>query len=422
MGVREVLERQKAELMLRLGQRFVPRRTTLPAAGPLVTVVLGPRRSGKSFLCTHDAAAVGGFGYANFDDELMVDIDKYDELLADIASVYGSPTRLLLDEVQNLERWELLVNRLQRQGYQLVVTGSNAHLLGSELATHLTGRHLPVVLFPFSFSEYLDATDLKGTPAAGLRQYLVAGGFPETLTPGIDAKHYLTALLQSVIYKDVVKRKHVRAPEGIENLARYLLSNCGSEYSHRGLTEVARSSSENTVGRYIAYLHEAFLLFSLSRYSTKVRAQMKANRKVYAVDTGMAGAAGFALSPNTGRLAENVVAIALHRRRLQGAIDLFFWKSAQHEEVDFVVIESQRPSQLIQVCWNLDQPRTLDREVRALLKASAELRCTELLVLTESLDETRTQEWFGTRGTVRFMPLWRWLLDADAPTAGADAQ
>jgi len=422
MGFREVLERQKAELALRLGLRFVVRRTSLPSAGEQVTVVLGPRRSGKSFLCAHTVAAAGRFGYANFDDELMVDLDKYDELLAQIDTVYGSPKLLLLDEIQNLARWELLVNRLQRQGYRLVVTGSNAHLLGSELATHLTGRHLPVVLFPFSFAEYLDATGQQQAASAGLSRYLVAGGFPETLVTGVDARHYLTSLFQSVIYKDVVKRKHVRAPEGIENLARYLLSNCGCEYSLRGLTAVARTASENTVGRYIGYLHEAFVHFSLSRYSTKVREQMKANRKAYAVDNGLANAVGFALSPNTGRLAENAVAIALYRRKLEGALDLFFWKSAQHEEVDFVVVQAQRPSQLIQVCWNLDQQKTLDRELRALLKAGAELRCTDLLVLTESLDETRTQEWFGIRGTVRFMPLWRWLLAADAPAAGAGTQ
>ncbi len=96
-------------------------------------------------------------GYVNFDDERLVDLRNYDELVAAINAVYANPKVILLDEIQNLPRWELFVNRLQRQGCRLYLTGSNAHLLSGELATHLTGRHIPIVLLPFSFREYVSS-------------------------------------------------------------------------------------------------------------------------------------------------------------------------------------------------------------------------------------------------------------------------
>jgi len=123
----------------------------------LIKVVIGPRRAGKSLFAQHLALEWGSPGYINFDDETLVSLKNYDEITAEITSAYNSPVHFLFDEIQNLQKWELWVNRLQRQGLKIILTGSNGHLLSSELSTHLTGRYEQIILFPFSFHEYRNA-------------------------------------------------------------------------------------------------------------------------------------------------------------------------------------------------------------------------------------------------------------------------
>ncbi|MBN1472579.1 MAG: ATP-binding protein, partial [Syntrophaceae bacterium] len=351
--LRDILIMQKKELEQKLGDRYVARSVKKAGGtGDLAAVILGPRRAGKSFFGMHLIQSKGSFGYANFDDERLVGLPDYDELLSALDALYGSPKDLLFDEIQNVERWELLVNRLQRQGRRLVVTGSNAHLLSSEYATHLTGRHMPLVLFPFSFKEYAEAVNLK-SPAtqqeyrARLQNYLQQGGYPEPLMKEVDRKNYLSTLLESCIYKDIVKRYRIRSVKGIEDLARYLLSNTGSEYSFRTLAELTKCKSAHTVEKYLRYLEEAYLFFSLKRFSFKVREQAKANRKIYCIDNGFISAKAFGTGGGTGRLAENAVAVRLRLRELEGECEVYFWKNVQQHEVDFVVVRNRKVGELI---------------------------------------------------------------------------
>ena len=305
-----------------------------------------------------------------------------------------------------------VANRLQRQGYRLVLTGSNAHLLSRELATHLTGRHVPVLIFPFSLAEYLSTLSQRPTSAETLahcRQYAQRGGFPEPLLKQLVGPDYLLTLLRSILYKDIVRRYNLRHPSGLDNLAVYLLSNIGCEYSLTRLTEMAESRSVHTVDKYLRALEEAFLVFSLPRFSWKVRAQARSNKKIYAIDNGLATTAGFRFGAGIGRLYENLVAIQLRRGELQGQQRVFFWKNVQQEEVDFVVRRGTDVAQLIQVSADITDPRTRQREVRALLKAARELNCDNLLVLTEDRDQAEEVSWMDLRGSIRYMPLWKWL-------------
>jgi uncharacterized protein len=415
--LRDILIMQKRELAQRLGDPYIVR-SMKKAAGEsnLVVVILGPRRAGKSFFAMHLIHSKKSFGYVNFDDERLVGLPDYDELLSAVDAVYDSPTDLLFDEIQNVDRWELMVNRLQRQGRRLVVTGSNAHLLSSEFATHLTGRHIPLILFPFSFNEYASAS-IKKQPATQqeykelLYDYLRDGGYPEPLIKNIDRKSYLSTLLDSTIYKDIVKRFRIRSVDGIEDLTRYLLSNIGSEYSYRTLAEVTKCKSSHTVEKYLRHLEEAFLFFSLKRFSYKVKEQAKANRKIYCIDNGYMTAGAFRVSEGTGRLAENVVAVRLRKRELDGQCELYFWKNVQQHEVDLVVVENRKVSQIIQVCWNMEKPETREREIRAIVTAGAELKCKKLLILTENKEGVENVEWFGKKAAVQFLPLWKWMLE-----------
>lgn len=413
MDLHDVLLLQKREIEDRLQERYVERDVGLQRfSGDLINVILGPRRAGKSFFAVHAVHALGRFGYVNFDDERLAGLEDLDELVAAVDSVYGNPERLLLDEVQNLPRWELFVNRLQRQGKRLTITGSNAHLLSSELSTHLTGRHAQIVIFPFSFGEYLRSREKELTSpekAEALRRFVELGGYPEPLLKGIDRREYLRTLLRSILYKDIVVRHRIRSPRGLEDLTTYLISNVAQEFSYNTLAGLTRLKSVHSIQKYLGHLEEAFLFFQVARFSFKVREQVRSNRKIYCTDNGMVAAASFRFSPDLGKLHENLAAIALRKRELKGELELYFWKGPRQEEVDFVVKQGLRVRQLIQVCRDVRDPRTKEREVRSLLKASQELKCKDLLVLAEDAEFEERATWFGMKGTIRFMPLWKWL-------------
>ena len=182
---------------------------------------------------------------------------------------------------------------------------------------------------------------------------------------------------------------------------------CGKSFLR--CTSVTRCKSVHTVAKYIGYLEEAFLFFSLSRFSFKAREQVAANRKIYCIDNGMITARGVLFSADTGRLVENLVAVALRKRALDGACELFFWKDAQQREVDFVIKEGRSVTQLIQVCWDLTAASTREREIRALLRAGDDLSCDRLLLLTADTDSEEEVEWYGRKGRIRLLPVWRWL-------------
>ena len=414
--IRDILLMQKQELETKLHDIYIERTSFMDTGrleNPLIKVIIGPRRAGKSFFAIHFLRRHGLFGYVNFDDERLVETKDYDEILANVDSIYSSPKYLLFDEIQNLPKWELFVNRLQRQGYNLVLTGSNSNLLSRELATHLTGRHLPIHIFPFSFAEIMQSEnrELASTEIkAKLEEYVLQGGYPEPFIKHMDQKEYLRTLFTSVIFKDIVKRHRIRYAKGLENLATYLLSNIAKEFSYTNLSQVTQCRGIHTVEKYISYLEETFLFFTISRFSFKAREQMRSNKKIYCIDNGFITAMAFSVSADNGRRYENAVAIELKKQELAGELSsLHYWKNPQQEEVDFVIRKGTEIKQLVQVCYELNQ-ETKKREIRALLKASRELGCDELLVINSDYEGEETAEWFGIKGRIRFIPLWKWLL------------
>jgi hypothetical protein len=414
-NLKDVVLAQKREAELGTAEPFVERRVNTQALrSPLIKVIIGPRRSGKSFFALHALSKGDRFAYLNFDDERLSAVKNYDDLLSAVRLVYGNTRNLLMDEIQNLPKWELFVNRLHREGYNLVITGSNAKLLSRELATHLTGRHIPIYIFPFSFKEFVAAAGRELTTsetAERFSRYVESGGYPEPAVKHLDTRSYLSTLFESILYKDIIKRHAIRYSAAIDNLAAYVLSNVAREYSFKTLTTISGTKSDQTVKNYLSYLEEAFLLFSVSRFSFKVKEQIASNKKVYCIDNGFVQARAFKSSPDYGRLCENVVAVELKRRELNGEFRFTYWKNQQQEEVDFVLRKGTSTRQLIQVCATLDAPSTRAREIRGLLKAGKELACDDLLVVTGDAEGTEKVEWFGLRGEVTFTPIWKWLLE-----------
>ncbi len=309
----------------------------------LIKVIIGPRRAGKSVFAIQMLKGKN-FAYLNFDDERLVGFSDYDDLVKAIVQVYGKTEYLLFDEIQNLPNWELFVNRLQRKGYNLIITGSNSRLLSRELATHLTGRFIEFRIFPFSFNEFLRAKgfevneniELKETQGVLLNllnEYLTTGGYPEVVLGEIDERGYLSTLFESILFKDIVKRYNIRYAKRLYELGCYLITNHSGEFTYNRLKNILSFNSVHTVENYINYLTEAFLIFTLSRFSSKLKEQLKSPRKVYAYDLGMIDAIKFRTSPDTGKLMESLTAIELLRR----GKEIYYYRTTDGKEVDFAV-------------------------------------------------------------------------------------
>ncbi|MBA3063916.1 ATP-binding protein [Candidatus Woesearchaeota archaeon] len=194
----------------------------------------------------------------------------------------------------------------------------------------------------------------------------------------------------------------------MESLAKYLVSNFSNEISFNKLKNIFSLKKAHTIKNYVKYLENAYLIFVLERFSFKLKQQIIAPKKIYCIDTGIINSISFKSSENFGKFFENVVCIELLRRKnhLQKDVEIFYWKNAQHEEVDFLVKQKNNVKQLIQVCYNIDNDDVKKRELKALVKASEELKCNNLLVITECVEG---EEKIG-RNNVRFIPLWKWLL------------
>jgi predicted AAA+ superfamily ATPase len=417
--LRDIILGQKSELEKVFGQTYIKRDIKqFSLEHDLVKVVMGPRRAGKSFFVLHSLKQKGNFGYVNFDNEALVGLQNYDDLIAEVNRVYGKPAIIFFDEVQNLPNWELFVNRLQRQGYNIVVSGSNSKLLSRELATHLTGRHIPKTVLTFSFEEYLRAKNADTAKLTTqqredlLLNYMQSGGYPEIVMKKLDASQYLGVLFESILYKDIIKRHNIRKGADIERLAIYLLSNIASEQSYLAMAKAVGIKSSLTAQKYCSYLEEAYLMFAVNRFSYKTK-QIGQNKKMYCYDNGLISAKAFQASPNIGKLFENTIAIHLKRKELEKQLEVYYYKNPQGEEVDFIIKKKTKITELIQACYTLENAKTREREIRALLKAGKELNCSKLTILTLREDKEEQQEWFGIKGTITYTPLEKWLQNSN---------
>ena len=364
----------------------------------LIKLITGPRRVGKStlaLLMLRDK----NFAYLNFDSQQLLDAWDASLVMRMLDDVYPGYDYLLLDEVQNLDAWDLWVSELYRQGKNLVITGSNAKMLSSEMATVLTGKYLQVEMLPFSLEELFDwhKLDLRHLmPEQGAEckvladDYLRNGGYPEAVASRQLVRSYLDTLFDSIVWKDVAKRHNVRNITDLNNLAVYLVSNFCNPLSANELAEELGLSSVNTTKKYMDYLHEPYLFYYLSRYNNKLKLMKKAPRKVYVVDNGFVAAKAFSVTENLGRLLENQVFIELVRRGYDTEKTMFYYRSRNDKEVDFVLRQGTHIERLVQVCYDMSSPKTEKREVDAIVECAGELKCDNLTIVT--YDDERTIE------------------------------
>ena len=392
-----ILSDQREELTNRHWKNIVTREEEkeINLNSPLAQVVIGVRRSGKSTLCSKVMQESGlPFGYINFDDDRLgkLTVDAFDTLLRALYQLNGDFNHLFLDEVQNIEGWELFVNRMLRQGMHMLITGSNANLLSGELATHLTGRYHQIELMPFSFQEYCSCKDVNTlsytTKAIALRDkalndYLFAGGFPELLLLSeAEQGDYVRSLVQTIVEKDIAKRYKLRYAQTLMDVANQVLDEFSQEHSFATVQKKHNLKSPNTAKKYLQYLQNAYLVLALPRFSLK-SSERRSVHKYYAIDPAMIAKRDEALmTESLGLRLENMVAVELKRR---AAIDeqIYYFRKVREYEVDFVRVKGTQVQELIQVTYDFTQPRTklYNREVGNLVKASNVLHCDNLTLV-----------------------------------------
>lgn len=388
---------QRAERDELLSRPYQQRHTKYDAddllQNPLIKLITGPRRVGKSVFAMLMLQGKN-FAYLNFDDNQL--LEKWDEdlVMSALDDVYPNYDFMLLDEIQNLPDWDLWVSKLYRRGKNLIITGSNAKMLSSEMATVLTGRYLQIEMLPFSLDETMRWKNISSEREEQAAQaivladdYMRNGGYPETIQARSITKSYLSTLFDSILLKDVAQRHKVRNTTDLYHLATYLLSNFCNPISANELAGELGLSSVATTKKFCDYLNEPYLFFYLPRFNNKLKLMSKARRKVYVVDNGFVQSTAFNLSENLGRLLENQVFVELLRRGYIPGQTLFYYRTRNDKEIDFVTRKGAKVEQLIQICYDMTSEKTRKRELDALVEAAEELHCDNLLVITNSQEE-----------------------------------
>lgn len=381
---------------------------------PHAVIISGLRRAGKSTLLAQMAHKLGQehFYYLNFEDDRFLGFQAEDAnaVYQTLVELFGERKTFVVDEVQNIPGWEHFVRRFMDMGFKFYITGSNASLLSRELGSRLTGRYVPIELFPFSFTEFLQFRDYripdtarmtttdKGLLRRHLDEYLRLGGIPEPLKyPDLPL---LRILYDDVVYRDIAVRYGIEEVGALKELAFYLVSNPASLVSYNKLKQQLHLGSVNTVKNYIEYLENSWLVFTVHVYDYSVKRQQIAPKKVYCIDTGLANSVGFTFSPNTGKLLENLIFLALRRRTKE----IYYYATPSGYEVDFYLPETR---ELFQVAQNMEHPATRERELRALSDALRALNLSHGTILTDvNLDPIEEN---GL--TIEIRSLAEWLIE-----------
>ena len=378
---------------------------------PKIIVITGVRRSGKSTLLRQLSKNYTQFNYINFEDERLIDFTYHDfnTLLEVFLGLHPESKTFFFDEIQEIKGWEKFVRRLFTEEYKLYVTGSNATLLSSEIATSITGRNLKIELYPFSFKEYISyyntsikkiyTTKEKATISKQLTDYIKFGGFPEI----IQSKDFeeLNQIYQDIIIKDLLVRRKIRDSKDFRELSLFLLSNIGKKISYNNLKELLEFSNTSKVKNYVDFLCESYIFFTVNKYDTSLKKQMVNKKKVYAVDTGIFNAVAFQFSENKGRLLENAVFLELKRRYK----DIYYFE--EKNECDFIIKSGRTIIMAFQVADSLSDPQTKNREIEGLLSAMDFFGLKKGCIITSDTEEQLKKE----NKQIIIIPFWKWSLE-----------
>jgi predicted AAA+ superfamily ATPase len=410
---------------------LVPREKVMPHLKGKASVVVGMRRSGKTWYCYQHMKELLDEGipkerilYLNFEDDRLLPFSAGDfQTILDtyyrkFPSFKTMECFYFFDEIQRIQGWETFVRRvLDTESIRLHVTGSSSKLLSSEIASALRGRSLTTEIYPFSFSEFLTLRgEERGEKArygsrkraslqhlAGL--YMKTGGFPEVQSLETASRHeVLRNYLDVVILRDVVERHGVGNVGALRSLIRQAISAPGGRFSvnrfYNTMKSRGISCTKNSLYDYLDYLTDAFMIYQVPIYARSEKVRQVNPRKLYAVDTGLVQAMSHRITRDDGALLENLVFMHLRRYGISPA----YCVTSAGTEVDFVFnTPTEDGPQPVQVCWDLSDSKTKNREVQSLLQAMRELGSSRGTIVTW-LDED------DPGNGIDVVPAWKWLL------------
>lgn len=388
-------------------------------------VLVGLRRAGKSYLLYQDIQTLIAQGeattddilYINFEDErlsgikaeqLGIILDSYSELYP------GKRPFIYLDEIQNIEGWEKFARRLADSKFRVMITGSNAKMLGKEIATTLGGRYIPREIFPFSFEEYLAYHQIspgrnwefdqgkKSVMSKLFDSYFHEGGIAESFDQP-DKREYLNSLYQKILVGDIVERNRIRSPRVFRFLAKKLADSVMQPSSLNRLQHIIKSTGDNismpALKDYLEYMEEAYLFFPIPNLASPMTEQATIQKR-YVADNGILN---LFLFQGETKLLENIVAIELNRRYRNTFEETLLFYYNRNCEIDFCVPSEKMA---IQVSYNLNDGATNERKIGGLRKFLRAFPGYQGYVITR---DTEAEMNVGDK-TVKVVPVWKWLL------------
>ncbi|NCO97428.1 MAG: ATPase [Candidatus Aenigmarchaeota archaeon CG_4_10_14_0_8_um_filter_37_24] len=375
-----------------------------------IIILTGLRRSGKSTLLKQMMQNKKNYCYVNFEDERFLDFNAQDfeQLNEILTEFYGRIETYFFDEIQNIDKFETFVRRLQDEGKKVIIIGSNASLLSKELGTRLTGRYKSFEIYPFSFYEYLTfnkiklekdsfyITQKKVKLIKNFKEYLLNGGLPEYLKN--KDKEYVRTLYENILFRDIIARYSIKRQKIIKELVNFLMSNISTTFTYNSLKNLLGLSNAITVKEYVFYLSNSYLLFELQKFDFSIKKQLNSPKKIYVVDPAFS-LIGSNFSANKGRILENAVFIELKR----GDKEIYYYSGKN--ECDFLIKEGAKIKEAIQVCYILDKDNK-KREIDGLLEVMNMFNLKEGFILTEEQED----ELEVNNKKIHVIPTFKWMM------------
>ncbi|MEM2154134.1 MAG: ATP-binding protein [Nitrososphaeria archaeon] len=402
------------------GLRIEERNIEINENKNFITSIVGPRRAGKTYflygLIRRRNLKDEDFVLLNFEEP--VEIKDLDEAILGHHEVYNKePTYLFLDEVQGLVGWEKHVYSLyERKRYFIFITGSSSKILSKEIATQLRGRAIPLHVFPFSFKEVLRVNKLElkkyysSYELAKIRYLLSScikrGFFPDIVLGNIEPFTFFKEYLDLVIYRDIIERFGIRNRYALEFFLKSCISSNTSLVSVYKIFNTLKSQgikiSKKTLYAFQKIIEDINFGFFLKKFDWSKRKTELSLPKFYLVDNAIYT---YFEREDAGKLMENIVFLELVKKNLVPNENIFYWRSNRGDEIDFVIKKDAQIEELIQVTYASGKDEIERREIEALIKASAELICNNLLVITWNYED----ELVFDNIKIKFLPLWKWL-------------
>ncbi len=414
--IKEILVRQRETILnKKYGiERTVLREVESKTKLPHVVVLTGLRRSGKSTLLRQlikKHYKDEDFYYINFEDERLFNFpaNEFNRLFEALISLYGKKKTFFFDEIQNVTNFETFVRRLYEEGFKFFITGSNATLLSRELGTKLTGRHVDIIVRPFSFLEFLELkgvkinkesiykTETKVKIKKYFEEYLIRGGMPEYLI--YNDPELLTRVYEDTIIKDIAVRYRVDNVVVLRQLYFYLINNFANRFSYNSIKKFMSIKSVNTIKKFVSYLEETYFAKTINKFDYSYKKQIINDKKFYVLDNGFIGVLSKKLTNDGGWLLENLVFNCLNNFH-----EVFYY--SDKKECDFLIVKNKEVKQAIQVCYELNEENR-EREIEGLTEAIEKFKLKEGLLLTNNKEEELKLN--GKKIVIK--PVWKWLLE-----------